>query len=338
MFVLLLNRGHAAKQGTVKNELVRIKKAYGEKAAHYCRGNFPLLLDSPNLLSDTLKSLVFGANRKEFFTKLLASGQADAFKAMVYERSGFVQAKEEPVTRKPVKELLSEVGYDFFVCKTEKDVAAFKKYYKSGEILCTFNDVSARLNSCHVFWIVRKELANNIDALDSKRMMKRQDEYGTSCCSIQFSKRGGYLSIKNRYNHKVINCDATFSNNLDNIVPGLAAAFHRDFKIETPTTQKLDIEGFVYLNGKYYRYYHEFNGLHYGRYFYQTTNGVRELNPDKQICFEGLLVDLERKTTTYLPAPDCGLSLTFRKVIVHKDESEYNRAPDTAGVLQIFIP
>ena len=43
----------------------------------------------------------------------------------------------------------------------------------------------------------------------------REDEYGTSVMSIQFTKDEAHtLSIKNRYNHSVVNPDATFSNNL----------------------------------------------------------------------------------------------------------------------------
>ena len=38
--------------------------------------------------------------------------------------------------------------------------------------------------------------------------------------SIQFTKDDAHtLSIKNRYNHSVNDPDATFSNNLDNIIP-----------------------------------------------------------------------------------------------------------------------
>ena len=55
---------------------------------------------------------------------------------------------------------------------------------------------------------------------------KREDEYGTSVMSIQFSKQGRCtVSIKNRYNHTVNNPDATYGNNLDRIVFGLKQSF-----------------------------------------------------------------------------------------------------------------
>ena len=58
----------------------------------------------------------------------------------------------------------------------------------------------------------------------------RQDEYGTSVISIQFDRDDTHtLSIKNRYNHKVEKPDATFSNNLNNIVAGLTKSF-ADYK------------------------------------------------------------------------------------------------------------
>lgn len=59
---------------------------------------------------------------------------------------------------------------------------------------------------------------------------QRQDEYGTSVISIQFSKGTiNDLSIKNRYNHSVNNPDATFSNNLENIKPGLTNSFEQHY-------------------------------------------------------------------------------------------------------------
>jgi hypothetical protein len=107
------------------------------------------------------------------------------------------------------------VGYDFYICKTKQDVLQFKKYYKSTEVICTYNNIEHRLNNYHIFWIIKKDIAL-IEHKGNNR--NRQDEYGTSCCSIQINKNNNSdLSIKNRYNHQVSSCDATFSNNLDNI-------------------------------------------------------------------------------------------------------------------------
>jgi len=44
--------------------------------------------------------------------------------------------------------------------------------------------------------------------------------------SVQIGKRGGDISIKNRYNHSVNNPDATFGNDLNSIVDGLHDAVY----------------------------------------------------------------------------------------------------------------
>jgi hypothetical protein len=41
-------------------------------------------------------------------------------------------------------------------------VLQFKKYYKSEEELCTFNNPGERLKKNHVFWIIKK----NIDEIN----------------------------------------------------------------------------------------------------------------------------------------------------------------------------
>ena len=120
------------------------------------------------------------------------------------------------------KDLLNKAGYILYECKTEEEVQSFKKYYAKGEELCTFN--GNRLDSCYVYFAVKKDV-DNIKREDYKEP-KRQDQYGTSVVSIQFTKDDTHtLSIKNRYNHTVDNPDATFSNDLDNIIKGLTDSF-----------------------------------------------------------------------------------------------------------------
>ena len=132
------------------------------------------------------------------------------FQNFVYS---FTEEKDvdEPVTKTP-SELLDEAGYILYECHTEEEIQSFKKYYAPGEALCTFS--GGRLNRCHVFFAVKKDV-EKIKREDFKSP-RRQDLYGTSVISIQFSREiSNTLSIKNRYNHTVENPDATFSNNLD---------------------------------------------------------------------------------------------------------------------------
>ena len=81
-----------------------------------------------------------------------------------------------------------------YECKTESDIQEFRKYYAPGEELCTFN--GGRLNRCHVFFAVKK----NVDQITRTNFLnpQRQDEYGTSVISIQFTRgKPNILSIKN---------------------------------------------------------------------------------------------------------------------------------------------
>ena len=85
-------------------------------------------------------------------------------------------------------------------------------------MLCSF--AIKRLQTHHVFFAV-KDNALNLKRSDFINPL-REDEYSTSVISIQFTKGfNNRISIKSRYNHSVDNPDATFYNNLENIVPGL---------------------------------------------------------------------------------------------------------------------
>ncbi len=95
---------------------------------------------------------------------------------------------------------------------------------------------------------------------------KRQDEYGTSVISIQFT-RGmvNTVSIKNRYNHTVSNPDSTFNNNLDNIIFGLSDSFARYYRFNLKNSRySFELDGYVRANdGKYYKYNYEINNIYY---------------------------------------------------------------------------
>ena len=114
------------------------------------------------------------------------------------------------------------------------------------------------LETCYV-WFAVKDNAEKLNRKKFKHPM-RQDEYGTSVISIQFDRDDTHtLSIKNRYNHKVEKPDATFSNDLDNIVAGLTKSF-ADYKgmCQIFDDEILCLDGYIYTNaGKYYNYNYE---------------------------------------------------------------------------------
>lgn len=210
----------------MNSDLKLIKKKYGEEMSHLCRELFPVILEQEGLLS---KLLLDNFEPSHFlYEDIVKNGVVNSFKNYIYS---FIDVEIEKGVRvdKNPKELLSEAGYDLYECHSESDIQKFKKYYTSKEELCTFN--GRRLNDCYVFFAVKK----NVDQIRRGNFNhpKRQDEYGTSVISIQFTRDETHtLSIKNRYNHTVDNPDATFSNNLDNIIPGLTDSFSKYYGLE----------------------------------------------------------------------------------------------------------
>ena len=121
-----------------------------------------------------------------------------------------------------------------------------------------------------------------------------------SVLSIQFSRsEPSVLSIKNRYNHTVLNPDATCSNNLDNIVPGLTQAFENTYGISlaNKNLHSFEIPGYVQSrDGKFYKYNQEIDNFYYCPNNTIIENGeVRHLDENKYILFNDYILDLERK-------------------------------------------
>ena len=230
-----------------------LKKHYGEKFAQFCRANFPTILEQgEGVLAEHIMSLF--APNKSLYEDLI-------FQELDYDAKNFIQgvffrhkANIAPRAELPPQDLMERVGYTLYPCSTVADVQRFIKYYQPNEKLCTFNNIAGRLERCHVFFAVKKDA----EKLDRKSYLtpRRQDEYGTSVISLQFNK-GEYndVSIKNRYNHSVDDPDATFSNDLENIYPGLTDSFaqHYGFNFH-PVNRDLHIPGYTTADGKMYKY------------------------------------------------------------------------------------
>ncbi|MGI5842364.1 MAG: hypothetical protein ACOX6H_03650 [Christensenellales bacterium] len=216
-------------------DLKKIKEEYGERFAPFCRDSFPTILEEEGLLYNIISSKF--APSKMLYEDLGASVNINSFRFFIYDLYNAIKVKEKPADQTPYKspfELIKEAGYTLYKCETQEDIDSFKKYWKPEEELCTFRDAN-RINTHSVFFAV-KDGAENLVREDFKNP-ERQDEYGTSVISIQFESRiASTLSIKNRYNHTVKNPDATFSNNLDEIVPGLRYSFVREYSMQESKT------------------------------------------------------------------------------------------------------
>ena len=279
----------------MNDDLKIIKKNYGENFAHLCRELFPSLLEKEGLLPKILLSNIYPT--RSLYDDIINNYYQEDFKNYIYS---FIDVEIKDVEiRKTVKDLLSEAGYNFYECHSEEDIQAFKKYYAKGEELCTFN--GNRLNRCHVFWAIKKDV-DNIKREDYSHPT-RQDKYGTSVISIQFTKgKTNTLSIKNRYNHRVNNPDATFSNNLENIIPGLTKAFEKEYQLNINQIEKDDFELTNYVLGndkKLYRYNYEIDNIYYCENNVIVANGeVIELDKSRYLLIDYFIIDLKEKRIT----------------------------------------
>jgi len=275
------------------DDLKVIRKKYGEKMYHFCRESFPTLLEEPGKLSKLLSDNFHESH--SLFDDIVANGKESEFKNFIYSLVDVENNNELGMTKTP-EELMSEAGYVLVECYNEEDIQKFRKYYAPGEELCTFK--GGRLNSCRVFFAVKKNVLD-IKREDFKKP-KREDEYGTSVISIQFTKdETNTLSIKNRYNHTVVNPDATFSNNLDNIIPGLTESFER-YKgiIQMYKIKNFEIKGYVMANdGKYYKYNYEINNVYYCPDNIIIDNfNVKRYDKSRYLIIDYFIIDLSNKS------------------------------------------
>ena len=276
----------------MNKDLKIIKKKYGEEMMHLCRELFPTLLEQegllPKLLHDNFKE------SRSLVKDIIDNNLEEEFKNYIYNQVDVENNYEEVVSKRP-EELLKEAGYKLYECHSEEEIQSFKKYYAEGEELCTFR--GGRLNRCFVFFAIKE----NVDEIKRENFPKpqRQDKYGTSVISIQFTRDDSHtLSIKNRYNHTVNNPDSTFGNNLDNIIPGLTASFDKYYGMHQSHLQNsFEIPGYVRASdGKYYKYNYEINNIYYCENNVIIDNfEVKEYPHEQYIVLDYFILDLKNK-------------------------------------------
>ncbi len=276
----------------MNQDLKIIKKKYGEKMAHFCRDYFATILETEGLL---LKLLLDNFEPShDLYDDIIDQEKEDKFKNFIYSLVNVEDNNKEKVIKTP-QELLDEAGYILYECKSEEDIQSFKKYYAPGEELCTFK--GGRLERCHVFFAVKKNVSE-IKREDYPNP-NRQDAYGTSVISIQFTKDKSHtLSIKNRYNHHVNNPDSTFSNNLDNIIYGLTESFGDYYGlVQQYKTNSFELRGYVKANdGKYYKYNQEIKNVYYcPNNIIIDHFEVKRYDKEKYLVFDYFILDLVKK-------------------------------------------
>ena len=192
----------------IKSEdLEYIKKHYGEDFMRLCRKLFPTILEQKGKL---IKILTESFEPNKMLAKDIEEQGAEVgfanfvFKKFEKKTAALTESNENPF------ELMKKKGYTLYWCKNNIDVQSFKKYYYPDRIetLCTFRDPT-RIEKNYIFFAVK----DNVDEIKREQYYEtkeRQDPYGTSVISLQFSKPNSYdaektsfLSIKNRWNHNL---------------------------------------------------------------------------------------------------------------------------------------
>ncbi len=192
--------------------------------------------------------------------------------------------------------LLEQAGYDAFHADTHalQNDPTFMSYFEQDEKLCTFRSDS-RFKNYHIIHAIKKG-ADKIKRDDYRGKEERQDDYGTSVISIQMLKTGGFISIKNRYNHTVSGCDNTFNSNPNNIIDGLTAALKDHFDVDFFVSKNPLPDGYVLMGKQILQYYAERNNIYYGDQAYAKDGEIHALNRCCETMFDGYIFDHKTKT------------------------------------------
>ncbi len=162
-------------------------------------------------------------------------------------------------------------------------------------MLCTFND-NARYKRYHIVHAVKKDV-DKIKREEFNGKEEREDDYGTSVISIQMLKTGGFISIKNRYNHTVSGCDNTFNSNPDNIINGLSAALKDRFDVDFSINESPLPRDFTVVGNQIFKYNKEINNIYYGDQSWAKDGTIHTVDRSAgDALFDKFLFDNKSKT------------------------------------------
>lgn len=238
-----------------------LKKFVGDYAYSYIKN---IAVDQDKLRH----SLVTPQNARNVFSEL-DEFQIKSICAEISANDTFGTIRE--TTQEEIIEDFKKAGYDTVIFDDEEKIAECKKYYAAGEVICTYNNLSGRMSQYHMLVAIKKD----IDKIQRSKNPQREDKYGTSILNIQIAKNGSHMSIKNRYNHTVSECDSTLNNNLDLLVSGLQAKVLGYYKIACLHKNKNYYNHITNINGIYLKYSVEKNNVYFGNFVLDSKNGVR---------------------------------------------------------------
>ena len=238
-----------------------LKKFVGDYAYSYIKN---IAVDQEKLR----KALVTPQNARNVFSEL-DEFQIKSICSEISANNTFGTIRE--TIQEEIVEDFKKAGYDTVIFDDKERIAECKKYYAAGEVICTYNNLSGRMDQYHMIVAIKK----NINKIQRSKTPQREDEYGTSILNIQIAKNGSHMSIKNRYNHTVSECDSTLNNNLDLLVPGLQAKVLGYYKIAFLNKNKNHYRNIININGVYLKYDSEVENVYFGNFVLDSKNGVR---------------------------------------------------------------
>lgn len=238
-----------------------LKKFVGDYAYSYIKN---IAVDQDKLK----KALVTPQNARNVFSEL-DEFQIKSICSEISSNDTFGTIRE--TTQEEIIDDFKKAGYDTVIFDDKKRIAECEKYYAPDERICTYNNLSGRMSQYYMLVAIKKD----IDKIQRSKTPQRDDEYGTSILNIQIAKNGSHMSIKNRYNHTVSECDNTLNNNLDLLILGLQAKVLGYYKIACLNKNKNYYRDIVNVNGVYLKYDTEVENVYFGNFVLDNINGVR---------------------------------------------------------------
>ncbi|MGN0929809.1 MAG: leucine-rich repeat protein [Alphaproteobacteria bacterium] len=253
-----------------------IKKQNGEHFAKSIRNYNNGIFDIPNIVN----IVKYAGREAEPIMNYLISLMNIEIKEVEYE---------DPFV------LLKKAGYNAYYADTLEKQNAIQKYFKNGEELCTFRDYTR-----FEYYYIINAVKENVDEIKRENFTvpKREDEYGTSVISIQILKNGGFISIKNRYNHTVKNPDNTFNSNPDNIIDGLSYSLKKYFDVDFASTKTSLSDNYIVIGEKIIKYDYETYGYYIGDGFYVKNDRIVEVNKNTEVMIDHHILNIKDKTIT----------------------------------------
>ena len=284
----------------------KIKKNNGEKNAQRFRD----LFDVPRIV-DILEF----AGRDEEELKQVHKVLMEIYKPKDHSQ---IVVNQDPLT------LLAQAGYKAWYVNNERTQNAIGGYFRSqkavdagmtgghprtnignsenGELLCTIyqnlDSGAKRFDDYYIIHAVKQEVFGDDKLPEDQWHIKpsstpqREDEYGKSVISIQIDKNGGFISIKNRYNHTVHDPDNTFFSNPDNIIQGLSNSLKAHFHVDFASTNTPLPQNFCMVGNRVVRYNFELNNIYFGPNYYFSGSTLTKLINDYEIMMDFYILNL----------------------------------------------